>query len=154
MWWPMLTYPSRQKAKYYDRNMAAYNLVPLLPLHFDCRPVGRSTMQPRDRQLDSQIGHTLCSQRTWTSRVNCSDKFLPGRSTVVTARILCTLSVVLRADVLITHMILCGLHANLLKKQVQITLHWPPHAKLGLCFHLLQPREATRADEMVIGSLQ
>ena len=134
MWWPMLTYSSRQKARYYDRNMAAYHLVPLLPLHFDCRPVGRNAMHPRDRQLDSQIGHALCSQRTWTSRVNCSDKFLPGRSTVVTARIMRTLSVVLRADVLITHKIMCGLHANLLRNKSKSHSTDHPTPNLGCDF--------------------
>ena len=81
-----------------------------------------------------RLAISSCSQRTWTSRVNCSDKFFPGRSTVVTARIMRTLSVVLRADVLITHKILCGLHANLLKNKYKSNSTNHPTLHLGCVF--------------------
>ena len=84
---------------------------------FDCRPVSQIAMQPRDRQPESQIGISLCSQRAWSLRVNRTGKFFPGMSTVVTVRIMRILSVVVCSDVLIIHMILCCLHANWMRNK-------------------------------------
>ena len=81
---------------------------------------GQSAGIPCTRAIGSSIRRltiSLCSQRTWPWRVNCSGEFLPSRSTVVTVRIMRTLSVVLCANMPITHMILCSLHANLMRNK-------------------------------------
>ena len=112
---------------------------------------------PCTRAIGSSIRRltiSSCSQRTWTSRVNCSDKFLPGRSTVVTARIMRTLSVVLRADVLITHKILCGLHANLLRNKSKSHSTDHPTLNLGCDFIYFNTGKQRGLMKWSSGSLQ